>query len=128
MAVEGKVSESFGPTLGEWQDSSSEGRKERWGFLCATLAVSPDQAPDLRYQLFHRTASAVLAADRFHATHAVLLVHSFTDRRTGWPDFVSFLRIFGRTPTPNSLEKLCVLGQVSLYAGWAEGDRRFTTA
>ncbi len=34
--------------------------------------------PGVRYQLLHRTASVVIEAKRFHATTAVMIVHSFS--------------------------------------------------
>jgi hypothetical protein len=125
IAVEGKVSESFGPLLGEWMKDASDGKKTRWKFLCKTLGLDENQSPELRYQLFHRAASAVLAARQFHAPLAVLLVQSFSGARTGWSDFHAFVNLFKVVPTPDSISFLATLGSTRLYAGWATGDRRF---
>lgn len=35
IAVEGKVSEPFGPTIKEWLTNPSEGKKERLSYLCS---------------------------------------------------------------------------------------------
>lgn len=35
IAVEGKVSEAFGPTIGEWRTEFSPGKQERLAFLCS---------------------------------------------------------------------------------------------
>src|SRR5688572_29387597 len=67
IAVEGKVSESFGPSIGDWDKEVSSGKRTRWDALCALLEVNRDCDRDIRYQLFHRTASALLEAKRFHA-------------------------------------------------------------
>jgi hypothetical protein len=66
MAVEGKVSEPFGPTVQEWQTESSPGKVKRLAFLLSLLGLS--SIPDTtRYQLLHRTASAIIEAQRFNA-------------------------------------------------------------
>ncbi|MBN2719485.1 MAG: hypothetical protein JXR72_00125, partial [Proteobacteria bacterium] len=78
IAVEGKVDEMFGPTLGEWFKEDSEGKKERLQFLSGLLNVNLKSHPDIRYQLVHRTASALILARSFHAKNALMLVHSFS--------------------------------------------------
>ena len=128
MAVEGKVAESFGPTLSDWWQDASEGKKLRWAFLCATLGLEEEQAPDLRYQLFHRTASAVLAARRHHAALAIMVIHSFHPDRPGMADFGRFLTLFGAAVAPGTVSPVATLGGTRLYAGWADGDLRFTKA
>ncbi len=125
MAVEGKVAETFGPTLGEWRKDASNGKQVRWSFLCATLGLDEDQDPTLRYQLFHRAASAVLAAHRYHAPLAILLVHSFSTQDAGYSDFAAFLKLFGADAEPGSVVPLATLGVTRLYTGWARGDQRF---
>ena len=126
IAVEGKMSESFGPTIGEWRRDGSTGKAVRWSFLCSTLGLPEDVRPDLRYQLFHRSVSAILAARQFHATIAVLLVHSFSQNQTGWRDYATFLQLFGADAIPNSLDRLGAMGPVRFYAGWVAGNLRFT--
>jgi hypothetical protein len=127
MAVEGQVSESFGPTVAEWQKDASEGKGIRWSFLCATLGLGEELAPSLRYQLFHRAASAVLAARRYHAPKAILLVHSFSAQDAGFPDFAAFARLFAAEPQIGTVVPLATLGTTQLFAGWVRGDARFTT-
>jgi hypothetical protein len=48
----------------------------------------------VRYQLLHRTASAVIEAERFGARHAVMLVHSFTEENLWFDDFAEFASVF----------------------------------
>jgi hypothetical protein len=128
MAVEGKVSESFGPTLTEWQVGMSEGKKERWAYLCSTLQILETQPGDLRYQLFHRTASAILAAKQFHCPIALVVVHSFSDRRAGFVDFAAFMKPFGLTAEPGRIGQLTAFQSPKLYAGWVTGEARFAQA
>jgi hypothetical protein len=124
LAVEGKVAESFGPTLGEWRKEPSEGKQERWSFLCTTLGIGEGQPASLRYQLFHRAAAAVLAARLHHSPLAALLVHSFSSDDAGYPDFAAFLKLFGAEAKPGSMDLLAALGDTRLIAGWARGDLR----
>src|SRR5688572_14865988 len=42
IAVEGKVSESFGPSIGDWGNEASPGKRSRWEALCALLEVNRD--------------------------------------------------------------------------------------
>lgn len=125
MAVEGKVAESFGPTLEEWRKDASDGKQLRWSFLCTTLGLDEELDSGLRYQLFHRAASAVLAARRYHAPLAVLLVHSFSAQDAGLADYTAFLKLFGAVAQPGSVVPLATLGVTRLFAGWVRGDQRF---
>jgi hypothetical protein len=42
--VEGEVSESFGPTLGEWLSEASPGKESRLKFLLRTLGLLQEPA------------------------------------------------------------------------------------
>ena len=95
IMVEGKVNETFGPTLDEWQADSTPGKKRRLALLLETLALPGTIDSAIRYQLLHRAASAVLEGERYRAKAAVLLVDSFSSKRTGWSDYRKFLELFG---------------------------------
>jgi len=69
VAVEGKVDEAFGPTVAERKADSSRGVEERINAISECLGLS-DVHGGIRYQLLHRTASAVLAARQFCAPAA----------------------------------------------------------
>ena len=125
MMVEGKVKESFGPTLEEWAPASTPGKKERWEFLLETLALDQTVPLSLRYQLFHRAASAVLEGNRYRASAAVLLVHSFNEDRAGWNDYEHFLELFDVQAVESTVQLLTKRTSVPLYAGWVLGDCRF---
>jgi hypothetical protein len=76
ITVEGKVSEPFGPLVSEWFQNPSEGKRKRLAYLCKILELNSDHVSPIRYQLLHRTASAIIEAERFNAKSALMLVHS----------------------------------------------------
>jgi len=76
IAVEGKVAEPFGPDRprvagadafvrrGRTGHPPSEGKRERLAFLCSNLGLAADDVAEARYQLVHRTVSALVEARR----------------------------------------------------------------
>jgi hypothetical protein len=94
ITVEGKVSESFGPTLEEWNTLPSRGKTDRLKSIHDQLALTDIIPSDIRYQLLHRTVSAVIEGRRFNARSAVMIVHSFS-RDQVW--FEDYLKIIGNS-------------------------------
>jgi HD domain len=78
-----------------------------------------DRLSPIRYQLLHRTASAVIEARRFGARHAVMLVHSFSDGEDWFGDFAAFAGLYGATVTRASTTPVRELRNVTLHLGWA---------
>jgi len=128
IAVEGKVSEDFGKTVGQWMTPSTPGKAERLAFLQQRLGVVQTIPPETRYQLLHRLASALLEAERFNAKYAIMIVHSFSQTDEWFGDFQAFLSLFGANTQVGRLVHLTDRGSVSLYSGWAQGDVRFLSA
>jgi hypothetical protein len=128
IAVEGKVSEPFGPTLAEWRVSESRGKQERLEFTVQLLGLKNEPPSCIRYQLLHRTASAVIEARHFNAQSAVMLVHSFSQEALWFEDFQAFLGLFGAQPQLNQLYWLKELEGINLYAGWVKGNKEFLAA
>jgi hypothetical protein len=95
LAVEGKAREPFGPTIDEWLREPTAGKRVRLAALCETLGMESLESSELRYQLFHRAASAVLEASRIGARTAVLFVQSFYPASNAWADFQAFALLFG---------------------------------
>jgi hypothetical protein len=95
IAVEGKVEEPFGQLVADWIVDGSKGKHERLEQLCRLLALDASATGDLRYQLLHRSASAILEARRFGASRAILLVHSFHPSGKHFSDFRAFARALG---------------------------------
>jgi hypothetical protein len=121
IAVEGKVSESFGPTLKAWLIGASNGKRVRLKFLCDILGLSSEPPLDIRYQLFHRTASAIIESKRFNARYAMMIIHSFSSVHKGLVEYQNFLSLFGVSGRANELVKLPNPRNVSVYIGWVTG-------
>lgn len=120
-AIEAKVGESFGPALGKWLEGAAANRMRRLRFLKETLGLTGRIPGTIRYQLLHRTASAVLEARRFHAPAAAMIVHSFAAGDDGSADWEAFVGIFGAHASVGCLVRLGRTGDVELFAGWAKG-------
>lgn len=127
IAVEGKVDETFGPTVGEKRADASAGVTERLAYLLTQLRIAncPDE---IRYQLVHRTVSAMRVADDFAAESAVMLVQSFSPTGKWLADFQSFVRLLGGTAEPGQLVDLGNERGVHVYLGWCVGDQRYRSA
>ena len=124
IAVEGKVDEAFGPTVAERRLDNSEGVAVRLKFLLECLGMS-DVPGSIRYQLLHRAASAIIAAQQYFASHAVMLVHSFSSTDRWFDDFAAFAGLFKRTPKIGELVTLGSCGGVELHIGWCKGNQKF---
>ena len=127
-AIEGKVNEAFGPTIGEWLAGSSEGKRTRMSFLCETLGLSETPPPEIRYQLLHRTASALIEAERFKTDGAAMIVHSFSQERAWFDDYAAFASLF--TGGLNATNRVAVPHKSGrkLLLGWATGSAEFLAA
>lgn len=124
LAVEGKVDETLGPTVGEKRSDPSPGITERLAYLTEKLELS--SCPDgIRYQLLHRTVSALRIADDFAADTAIMLVHSFSPTSKWLGDFQAFAVLLGGVAEPGSLVAVGKRFGVCLYLGWCVGDQRF---
>jgi hypothetical protein len=124
VAVEAKVNEAFGPTLAEWQATPSPGKALRLDSICQMLGLS-NPAPDLRYQLFHRTAAAVVEARRFKTDRAAMIVQSFSQDHRWHDDFARFAAQFGLDIAPGILGTVPLPCGTPLSLGWATGEAQF---
>lgn len=134
LAVEGKTDEKFGLRVYSWVCGDKElkqpgghprrSREKRLLFLASQLCLLINSESPLRYQLVHRTVSAILEAVQLGAAAAVVLVHSFAvgDGDTdNWEDFSEFLRALGLTSTKGRLIGPVSLGSpvsVPVFFGW----------
>lgn len=125
IAVEGKVSETFGPTIGEWYSKPLEGKTERLNYLCSQIGLNDIPPDDIRYQLLHRTASAVIEANRFFAKHAVMVVHSFSQKAEWIEDYKKFAELFKVNAVKNTIVSVGTIKGVDLYLAWVTGNKRF---
>jgi hypothetical protein len=125
ITVEGKVNEALGPTVAEKRKDMSPGVKERLEFLVDLLQLKDEALDPIRYQLLHRTASALIEADRFCASNALMLVHSFSQEHQWFEDYAAFAGLYG---IEAELNRVHCVGKVSgkdLYLGWVVGEREY---
>jgi hypothetical protein len=125
IMVEGKVNESFGPTLGEWRGEASQGKESRLRFLLSTLGLMEHPAGSVRYQLLHRAASSVITGEQFRAAAAVILIHSFSEQRVGWSDYQSFATLFGVDAIEGVVQRLGTSSKIPLFGVWVVGNCSF---
>lgn len=121
VAVEAKAGEEFDKRLRDWL-GTSEGKRKRLAFLCDVLSIAGEPDPGLRYQLFHRAASAVLEAKRWRVGKALMLVQSFKESATSWQDYVDFAALLGLTVSRHSVSGPARANGADLYLGWAESE------
>jgi hypothetical protein len=118
MAVEGKVTETFGDTVSVWRNGTPT-REKRLADLCHALGVTVEQSEPLRYQLLHRTVSALREADRYKASRAMLLVQSFCPNNSGFQDFARFAATIGFGPAePNAVLGPKTIAGKQLLMAW----------
>jgi hypothetical protein len=117
IGVEGKVEESFGPVVSEW--NVTPGTERRLEHLCSVLGLSRERANPLRYQLVHRTAAALFEAERYRAKNALMLVHSFSTADASLQDFLAFAEAAGMpVGGKNQISPERRIGDVNLRLGW----------
>jgi hypothetical protein len=121
IAVEGKVAEPFGPKVSEWGPDATPGHRRRLDALQADLGLSGRDLSDIRYQLLHRTVSALRLAHDFTAGTALMLVHSFHSESRWFDEYADFVSLFGAQARENHVTFLTRRGEVDLYAGWVKG-------
>ena len=120
LAVEGKAGEPFGPTVAEWLAEPSVGKSRRLAALRGTLGLHVDDVADLRYQLFHRSASAVIEATRIGAATAVVLVQNFRPETSCWSDFEAFVRQFGVGVARGAISEATCPGVQRILFAWVD--------
>ena len=125
--IEGKVDEPFGPTVAQWLVDASPGKLERLRYICNLLGIE-DCPGDVHYQLLHRTASALVEAERFDANLAGMIVHSFSPEQRWKGSFERFVRVLGWTHDFGAEIRIRVPSGKSLMLGWAVGSQDFRLA
>lgn len=125
IAVEGKVSESFDVTVGEWFTNPSSGKQKRLQYLCDQLCLEFPPPDHIRYQLLHRTASAIIEAKRFRTNEAVMVVHTFSPTNEWLADYQDFLGLYGLEAGVGEAVSIQLPSGVNLHLAWVHGDSRF---
>lgn len=125
IGVEAKVDEPFGPTLEEKKRTATAGQLSRIAFLEKELGRTTAFESHIRYQLLHRTVSALLTARAFHASVAVMLIHSFSPNFRWRDDFEDFCQALDcRSKSPDLREVPGIEGP-RLLLGWCAGNEKF---
>lgn len=119
LAIEAKVDESFGPLLGEKRVGHDQGALTRIDFLQEVLQV-PTLGDDIRYQLLHRTVSAILTARDFHAATAVMIVQAFDTPEYCRKDFERFVDATHAVRLSASVWRLVGHESPVLYLAWVD--------
>ena len=128
MTIEGKVEEPFDRPLTEWKRDASPGKQRRLEYLLSCLALDSEPKGTIYYQLLHRTASAVIEAERFHAKAAVMIVHSFSPTNRWFDEYREFAALFGIDAEIGALAGAKARDGLPLYLGWAHGDERYLSS
>lgn len=124
VMIEGKVSEPFGETVEAWLgDNPSTGKMERLDYLLKKLDLA-DIPLNTRYQLLHRTASAVIEASKVQAKNALMLVHSFSETGKWYDDYVEFVKMFQVIPKKDAIVGPVLVNGIHLYFGWVTGEKQ----
>ncbi|MGD0166905.1 MAG: hypothetical protein ABSC51_06395 [Gaiellaceae bacterium] len=140
IMVEGKVDEPFDQPVQEWLRTErgnrknesdthqagvepSQGKSDRLDYLCQLLGLSRSGVLDLRYQLLHRTASALIEAKRFTAPLALTLVHSFSPTALWLEDYKAFAAALGAQAEKDAITHVGTRNGIELYLGWCSGEQ-----
>lgn len=128
IMIEGKVSEPFDKLIKDW--NNSDGKLCRFEFLAEKLEINTNitDSNNLRYQLFHRTVSAILTAERFTAKKALMIVHSFSQSNEWFNDYCEFVKLLNPNINPqvDEINKCKTLSSgIDLYIGWIKGDDKY---
>lgn len=121
--IEGKVNETFGEFVKDW--NTTPGKQVRLERLAQTLGLDVADAGGIRYQLLHRTASAIYEAKRYRCRHAMMLVHSFSPTHRWFEDFAKFSCLMNQpvsVPRSVSIAKICE--GISLRLAWVADSPR----
>jgi hypothetical protein len=124
ITIEGKVNEPFDKTVSEWLRQDSSGKQERLAALRQELGLA-EIPPTTRYQLLHRTASAIIEAKRFNAKSAMMIIHSFNQEQLWFDDYAAFVSLFGTAAKHGELTPLKAVGGIDVYTAWVTGDSKF---
>jgi hypothetical protein len=120
VTIEGKAGEEFDKTIDEWLKKESEGKRERLAFLTSTLGLKETPGDHIRYQLLHRTASALIEAKRWSLQTALMLVQSFSESDSSWSDYGNFAQLLGITPQRGVVGGPWNVGGINLFTAWID--------
>ena len=124
LGVEAKVLEDFGPLVAAKRAEKSDGQADRLKYLHLLLGVKRFN-DSIRYQLLHRTASALLTARDFYAVAAVMLIHAFDTPAARRKDFDAFRMALNAREIAPLFYMVDSFTAPALYLAWCDGDPNF---
>jgi hypothetical protein len=104
---------------------STQGKTIRLEHIMEHLDLTEQPLNHIRYQLLHRTASALIEAKWFHAKSAAMLIHSFSKNHKWFEDYSEFLNLFDRIGKPNSITLIGRKNGIDLYCAWVTGEEKY---
>ena len=120
LSIEAKVDEGFDKTVGEWLKVESAGKTARLAKLCSLFNLDPACVSALRYQLFHRTASAIIEARRYRTDRAAMIVQSWSLDSSGFADYCAFFDAVGISGLSiGKLSQSLIIDGVSFRTAWS---------
>ena len=111
--------------------NSDNGPFKEIEILCAfpeysnELGLDEADVQEIRYQLLHRTASAIIEAKRFNASKAMMLVHSFSQQHEWFDDYSSFASLFGIEAILGKVHFVKKINDVDLHLAWITGEKKY---
>lgn len=124
LTVEAKAREAFGDDILErWlvaggTDESKSNRKVRWNYVESHLPKS-DSFFQVRYQILHRCAAAVIEAKRLGFQHAAFVVQAFNTPEESFQSYAVFCQAL-RIPGKRDRLATTSVDGISLSVGWAD--------
>lgn len=129
ITVEGKVSEDFGPKILDWKKdikSENSGKPKRLEFIKNKLELNNKTNIDnIRYQLMHRTVSAIIQAEELNCSSAMMLVHSFSQNDEHIEDYLTFIELFNLKGKINNISGPVDVNDINLYFSWIRGNEKY---
>jgi hypothetical protein len=119
------VDEGFGLLVKDKRFEASNGQRKRLDYYLESLLGLKTLDDSIRYQLLHRTASAILTARDFHAGVAVMMVQSFGTKASPRQDFDAFCHALDAQKLPGGMAVVLPFSRPRLFLGWSNGDARF---
>ena len=123
FTIEAKAGEKLDDLVSVWLTKKARDRTNkpvRLAALQRRLGVPGSDVSSIRYQLLHRTASALKEAERCRAGYALMVVQSFnrTADEQSWKDFCAFAQVMGAVALDGSIVPSPRQTVVPLLLGW----------
>jgi hypothetical protein len=108
----------------EKRKEASPGQSARLNHLQNLLGIA-ELTGNIRYQLLHRTASALLTARLFHAQTAVMLIQAFGDKASQQKDFRVVGEMLNAREVSAGMYSISRAETPTLFLAWCQGDQQF---